>query len=297
MALFCPGGTILVKVGSSHTGTQSDWARYWRAGRQPIEAMHAHFSSHVYHRHSHDSYSFGMTETGAQAFTCRGGSHVSAVGMVMLFNPDDPHDGHCATGQGFTYRMIHIDPGLVTNLLADARGRPSGLPLFPRPVAADAGLAASLSDLHAVLTGTSTPLEQHEHLTGTVARLARHAAFRDGGPGPAGHATSSSAARAAMRMRNLLHDCYASPLTADDLAEAAECSRYAAYRAFSATFGLAPSDYQRQLRLRAARRLLGSGMPAAQAATEAGFADQAHLTRWFRRVYGVTPGTWIQAAR
>jgi AraC-like DNA-binding protein len=290
----CP---ILVKVGSSHTGTQSDWARYWRAGRQPIEAMHAHFSSHVYHRHSHDSYSFGMTETGAQAFTCRGSSHVSAVGMVMLFNPDDPHDGHCATGQGFTYRMIHIDPGLVTDLLADVRGRPSGLPLFPQPVAADASLAASLSDLHAVLTGTSTPLEQHEHLTGTAARLARHAAFRDGGPGPAGHAASSSAARAAMRMRNLLHDCYASPLTADDLAEAAECSRYAAYRAFSATFGLAPSDYQRQLRLRAARRLLSRGMPAAQAATEVGFADQAHLTRWFRRVYGVTPGAWIQAAR
>ena len=90
--------------------------------------MHAHFSSHVYHRHSHDSYSFGMTEAGAQAFSCRGGSHVSAVGMVMLFNPDDPHDGHCATGHGFTYRMIHIDPGLVTDLLADVRGRPAGAP-------------------------------------------------------------------------------------------------------------------------------------------------------------------------
>jgi AraC-like DNA-binding protein len=302
-----------VKVGSAHTeartapgtgtgtgastGARGDWARYWRAERQPIEAMHAHFSSHVYHRHSHDSYSFGMTETGAQAFTCRGGRHVSAVGMVMLFNPDDPHDGQCATGQGFTYRMIHIDPGLVTDLLADVRGRPSGLPLFPEPVAEDAGLAASLSDLHAVLTGTATPLEQHEQLTGTVARLTRHAAFRDRAAGPAGLVTSSSAALPAARMRNLLHDGYASPLTADDLAEAAGCSRYAAYRAFSATFGLAPSDYQRQLRLRAARRLLGTGMPAAQAATEAGFADQAHLTRWFRRVYGVTPGAYVQAAR
>jgi AraC-like DNA-binding protein len=34
-------------------------------------------------------------------------------------------------------------------------------------------------------------------------------------------------------MRNLLHDEYARPLTADDLAGAAGCSRYAAYRAFS----------------------------------------------------------------
>jgi hypothetical protein len=57
-----------------------DWARYWRADSVPVEAMHAHFTSHVYHRHSHESYSFGVTETGAQAFTCRHGRHVSASG-------------------------------------------------------------------------------------------------------------------------------------------------------------------------------------------------------------------------
>ncbi len=43
----------------------SDWARYWRVDGVPVEAMHAHFTSHVYHRHSHESYSFGVTETGA----------------------------------------------------------------------------------------------------------------------------------------------------------------------------------------------------------------------------------------
>jgi hypothetical protein len=42
--------------------------------------------------------------------------------------------------------------------------------------------------------------------------------FRDRGTGPAGHVTSTSAARAAARMRDLLHDEYARPLTADDLA-------------------------------------------------------------------------------
>ena len=71
-----------------------DWARYWRADSVPVEAMHAHFSSHVYHRHSHESYSFGVTEDGAQAFKCRGSLRTSAAGMVMALNPDDPHDGH-----------------------------------------------------------------------------------------------------------------------------------------------------------------------------------------------------------
>jgi len=81
-------------------------------------------------------------------------------------------------------------------------------------------------------------------------------------------------------------------LSAEDLAAAAGCSRFALHRAFMAHFGFAASDYQRQLRLRAARRLIAGGHPVAEAAVRSGFTDQAHLTRWFRRCYGITPGTF-----
>jgi AraC-like DNA-binding protein len=37
-------------------------------------------------------------------------------------------------------------------------------------------------------------------------------------------------------------------------------------------------------------------MPLAEAAATAGFADQAHLTRWFRRCYGITPAAFVRAA-
>ena len=77
--------------------------------------------------------------------------------------------------------------------------------------------------------------------------------------------------------------------------DAAGCSRYAAYRAFHQAYGLAPSDYQRQLRLRAARRLIAQGRPISEAAARAGFADQSHLSRWFGRCYGVTPGGYQRA--
>jgi AraC-like DNA-binding protein len=38
------------------------------------------------------------------------------------------------------------------------------------------------------------------------------------------------------------------------------------------------------------------GTPLAEAAGQAGFADQSHLTRWFTRYYGITPGGYRQAA-
>ena len=70
----------------------------------------------------------------------------------------------------------------------------------------------------------------------------------------------------AARIRELIQDSAGDAgggeLTADDLAAAAGCSRYAAYRAFRQAYGLAPSDYQRQLRVRTARRLLIGGRRA-----------------------------------
>jgi AraC-like DNA-binding protein len=280
----------------------SDWARYWRADGVPVEAMHAHFTSHVYHRHSHESYSFGVTEDGAQAFTCRNGRHVSGAGMVMTFNPDDPHDGHAAGDGGFTYRMVHIWPEFFTSLTGDGLDG-SARPLFRSPVIDDPAAAGALRGLHRALTGAATELARYERLTGTAMLLARHASVRLPGslparglPGALPSGRQSPDRQVAARIRARIHDDYTANLTADQLAAAAGCSRFAAYRTFTQAYGLAPSDYQRQLRVRAARRLLIRGVTPAVAAAEAGFADQAHLTRWFRRYYGVTPGAYRAAA-
>lgn len=271
-----------------------DWARYWRSPDRPLEAMHAHFERHVYHRHSHETYSFGVTENGAQSFTCRGSAHTSAAGMVMAFNPDDPHDGHPGTETGFTYRIVHIGMDLVSDVLADVAGRPCGLPLFADPVLRDPVLAGELRDLHAALLGRETALQRDELVAAAVTAMARRAAVR--APRPPSQLRAPETRRIAERARELLHDAYRQNVTASDLAAAAGCRRYALYRAFHEMYGLAPSDYQRQLRLRSARTLLSQGRPVADVAAEVGFADQSHLTRWFTRCFGIPPAVYRRGA-
>lgn len=246
--------------------------------------MHAHFARHVYHRHSHDTYSFGITEDGAQAFTCRGAAHTSTPGMVMAFNPDDPHDGRAADALGFTYRIVHLGPELVTEVL----GGRAGLPLFAEPVVYDPALAAALRALHAALLGGAPALRRDELLAVTVEAMVRRAATRP--------VTPAAPGGVAARARALLHDRPFDDVTADDLAEAAGTSRFAVYRAFRAAYGVAPSDYQRLLRLREARRLIARGVPIGEAAARTGFADQSHLTRWFSRCFGLTPAAYRAAA-
>ncbi|MQA96068.1 MAG: helix-turn-helix domain-containing protein [Streptosporangiales bacterium] len=256
--------------------------------------MHAHFERHVYHRHSHESYSFGVTEAGHQGFRCRGGSHTSVPGMVLAFNPDDPHDGHPADTAGFTYRIVHIGPDLVRAVLTDAnagRGR-TGLPLFADPLVNDPVLAAALRRLHAaLLSDGATSLRRDEALTGAILAMSRRGATRAAPWTDPERSPTPTAAR----VRTLLHERLTDDITAADLATAAGTSRFAVYRTFHAAYGMSPSDYQRQLRLREARRLIAQGTPLAQAATEAGFADQSHLTRWFTRHYGITPATYGRA--
>lgn len=283
------------RAGWENEVVAGDWARYWRWAGQPVEAMHAHFERHVYHRHAHETYSFGITETGAQAFTCRGGARVSAAGMVMAFNPGDPHDGHAARPAGFTYRMVHIGPDLVAGLLADRAGldqpRP-GLPLFADPVLADPALAQAVHRLHQALTTGAPALARDEVLSAAVAALAARATARMPEPEPL---TTRDAARVARTVRRVLDGNYTGNLALADVAAATGRSRYTACRAFSAVYGLAPSDYQRLLRVRQAGRLIAQGRPIAEAATEAGFADQPHLNRWFTRYLGITPATYRRA--
>ena len=69
-------------------------------------------------------------------------------------------------------------------------------------------------------------------------------------------------------------------------------SPFALLRAFRSETGLPPHAYLNQLRVRLARRLLDDGLAPAMVAAEAGFADQAQLTRHFKRVVGVPPGAY-----
>ncbi|MGU3493805.1 helix-turn-helix transcriptional regulator [Xanthobacteraceae bacterium A53D] len=78
-----------------------------------------------------------------------------------------------------------------------------------------------------------------------------------------------------------------------ELADLAELSQSYFSHAFKAATGLAPYQWHLQARLRKVREMLERGdMTLTEIAAAAGFADQAHLTRVFRRAIGQTPGAF-----
>ena len=118
--------------------------------------------------------------------------------------------------------------------------------------------------------------------------LVRHAGAARAQPVRARGGLSAFARR---RVLEIIHARLDARLTVEMLAHEAGLSPAHFARAFKETIGRAPHQYLLSLRLERARRLLE--MPDANLsniAQRAGFADQAHFTRLFKRAYGITPG-------
>jgi AraC-like DNA-binding protein len=73
-------------------------------------------------------------------------------------------------------------------------------------------------------------------------------------------------------------------------------SREGYSRLFTSRYEMPPRAYRRVMQLNVARQLLRAGEGIAAAAAQSGFADQSHLGRWFRRVFGTTPGRYCARA-
>lgn len=105
--------------------------------------------------------------------------------------------------------------------------------------------------------------------------------------------TESDLPRWLVRAREQLEDDPARPQTVQAIALEAGVSPIRLSRAFRRVFGESLGSYQRRARIRrACERLRDRSVPLAQIALEAGFTDQSHFTRVFKRLLGITPAAF-----
>lgn len=82
------------------------------------------------------------------------------------------------------------------------------------------------------------------------------------------------------------------PCSLEDMAALICMSKYHLVRAFRREAGLTPHQFQLQNRVRKGQRLLGGPATVAEAAAAAGFCDQSHFDRHFKRLVGLTPADY-----
>nr|WP_272214207.1 AraC family transcriptional regulator [Marinicella sp. W31]MDC2877944.1 AraC family transcriptional regulator [Marinicella sp. W31] len=224
-----------------------------------------------------------MTVSGVQTFSYRGAARFSTPGRLIILHPDELHDGGAGGEDGLTYRMIYLGPDRIGAAL-HGLSRVASLPFVRAPVVDDPALRSSLMEALGDLDSQMGELKRDD----VTAEIASHLLRL--GDGEAGCRRGPLARQALLRCRDYLAESAEANIGSESLEAIAGLDRFSLSRQFRAAFGTSPHRYLVQRRLERAKAMIAAGETLAGAAVSAGFADQSHMTRHFRKTYGITPG-------
>ena len=248
----------------------------------PIERVANRLAGAAFSPHRHDTYTVALTVTGVQSFNYRGAMRHSLPGQVLILHPDELHDGHCCDEAGFSYRAAYIPPAHVQTVLGGA-----DLPFVSNGVSTNPALVAAAMNMVIDCAVVADP-GAYEDALYDLAQAMNEVAGKV--------ATVKIANRTAVsRAREFLDTAVVVGARLEDLEQVTGCDRWQLSRDFRALLGTSPYRYLQYRRVDLAKRLLREGAKLADAAHGAGFADQSHFGRTFRKAVGLTPKEWLRS--
>ncbi|MFF5535893.1 helix-turn-helix transcriptional regulator [Streptomyces cinerochromogenes] len=183
--------------------------------------------------------------------------------------------------------LLGIDPAWLEKLAAES-GATGRVELVPRFHFTDPLLKMLLERLVAEYAGPGPADTLYAQSLAQAAAATMLRVAGEGGRVPVREGGLSP--RRLSEVVDFMHANLSRRVTLADLAAVAGVSESHFTRAFRTSTGQSPHQYLTQRRLDHARReLVRTDRPIAEIATEAGFADQSHLTRTMRRYEGATP--------
>jgi len=239
-------------------------------------------------RHWHEEYQFCLVQSGSGELKYRGASHLTPPASLFMVHPGEVHSNRAHQSSGCSYRTMFVGPELMRTAAAEVFERDSSvLPFFPATVTSDTDIIDKYLDVHYAMEQVSSGLNRENALIDLLAGLLCRFAARRPVPRPAGRE------RRAMKVANAyLREHFAENISLTKLAQLAGLSAFHFARVFTQEFGIPPHAFQTQLRVSRAKSLLRLAWPIAAAACEAGFADQSHLNRHFKRLVEPSPGRY-----
>ena len=255
-----------------------------RVGCLPaVEFLHVKGVTFTFPRHIHDAHSIGVMLQGQETVTTVVGSHIARPGDLLLINAEQPH-----ANQSFqtTYLVMKIRPEALQEVGAQITGCELPIAPFATPVTKDRVVYRAICQFHSAVEESASELCVQSLFVSLLALVVERRLLRPRSYDPTPSRRHVAAARDYLRTE------YARSVSLADLARIANLSAFHLVRMFRQEFGIAPHEYQLQLRIGRARRLLRKGHAIADIAAETGFCDQSHFSRHFKRIVAMTPGEY-----
>ncbi|HEY0598151.1 AraC family transcriptional regulator [Sphingopyxis sp.] len=203
-----------------------------------------------------------------------------ATGCIIEAAPDAP----------YVVASLALDRNLLAELLADL---PPATPLPASTSIAGFGVASMTSELLEAWDRLLALLDAPADIPFLAAAREREVLYRllQGGHGPMLRQIVREDSRLSQVRRAIawIRRHYDRPLRTGALAEIAGMSVPTFHRQFKAATAMSPLQFQKSLRLQAARRLLTTNADAARAAYAVGYESASQFSREYARAFGVPP--------
>jgi AraC-like DNA-binding protein len=269
------------------TARASTEPRFWRDPTLPfIEVRSIHDGRKVrYAKHSHETFSIGSILAGQCGYVNGKTSQRIGAKSVVVMNPGDAHACNPSRDERWSYRMLFVDVSWLAGVQQDLGVGRGHFQPFSTTVTMQPELYAGLNRFYQLLTDPEAEqLEKHGAAFEFMAIV--HSALipsdyspRQGHPG-------------LLRAMEFIRDNYTRSLKLEEICSAANLSPSYLIRAFKHEYGMTPHAYLINCRIEFSRTQLRRGQPIAEVALAAGFADQAHLQRSFKKFVAATPGQY-----
>ncbi|PFN99489.1 AraC family transcriptional regulator [Bacillus sp. AFS076308] len=239
-----------------------------------ITALSASITDFTYKKHSHQEYAIGVTLRGIQQYNLDGSSQLSYQNGVMLFNPEQAHDGMAHDHKaGLDYIMLYIEP----QLLLEVMGK-KDIVRFSTPIVYDYRLQQRILSLsNAILSEKDEALCSELLLSLTDSLI--HTDL----------STDNKKDNALIRKaKDMLHTNLENVLKLDEICKEIDLSKFKFIRLFKAHTGISPYQYFLNCKIERAKQLIEKNGDIYSVVAECGFVDLSHLNKHFKSVYGTT---------
>ncbi|HDZ45581.1 hypothetical protein LCGC14_0096920 [marine sediment metagenome] len=262
---------------------------FWRDSRMPyVELRKISDARQVcYALHSHAHWSLGAVTAGKSTFSYRDATYQISAGDLVMMNPHWVHACNPIENQPWAYVMLYVDAEWLSQLryqmgLLDAphwQDIATAVITQPELFAGYGDMAACLLDEHQAIEGKQVVLT--DYLVRVMQMLAQES------PAVLPQA-SSTLDQVAVYLRT---NCSAD-VSLEGLCQQFGYSEGHLIRAFKQRFGLTPHAYLINQRIQLGQKALKRGLPIVEAALNAGFNDQPHFQRTFKRLVAATPNQY-----
>lgn len=235
--------------------------------------------------HVHGSLCLGSSLKGERIIMACGHETRIHEGRLFLIPAKMAHACSTDTGKDHSYRIIAIKPQFIDQVRMDMGLGTKSATSFQVSEIEDDFLMELMEEFFSFIDEGEDLLRLSETAYEIVSRLiARHALTREDA------VVSVSGETSVIKAAGYMDANWDRQILLEELGKEAGMSQYHLLRLFRRVMGITPHAYLLQTRIKKAVQLLSENTPPAEVAALAGFTDQSHFTKVFRKQVGVTPG-------